>query len=287
MNYRKVYMKIILNAKKEMNDGKRPLTRYFCKNFADKYFEFHHILPRSLFPLWVKRKDNIVALTAREHLFCHQLLTKIYGSTMITALWLLSHTTKSKNHQRVKLSSKDYERLKIEYHKATSIPNIDRYGIEKANAIRNKRSESLKKAWKENPEQFGLFGIIVWNKGLDYKEIYTEEERKKFAPKSGNKGINNPFYGKKHSKESLEKMSKNRSGIDSWNKNKVCPQLAGSNNGRAKKVILLNTNEVFETITAAKKKYPMARHISECCSGAIKSAGKLNGEKLRWAYYGD
>jgi hypothetical protein len=78
MNYRHVYMLIIEHAKKEVELGLRPKSSYQRKNFPNQYFEFHHILPRSLFPLWIKRKSNLVPLTAREHFFCHQLLTKIY-----------------------------------------------------------------------------------------------------------------------------------------------------------------------------------------------------------------
>lgn len=78
MNYRHVYMLIIEHAKSEMKNGLRPKSSYYRKNFPEQYFEFHHILPRSIFPNWIKRKSNIVALTAREHFFCHQLLTKIF-----------------------------------------------------------------------------------------------------------------------------------------------------------------------------------------------------------------
>ena len=76
MNYRKVYMRIISHAKSEQLQGLR-------KKGNGNYYEAHHILPRSLFPNWIKRKSNIVLLTAREHFFCHQLLTKIFPSKQI------------------------------------------------------------------------------------------------------------------------------------------------------------------------------------------------------------
>ena len=87
MNYRHVYMLIIEHAKSEMRLGLRPKTSYYRKDFPEQYFEFHHILPRSIFPNWAKRNTNIVALTAREHFFCHQLLVKLYpGKEMVRAL---------------------------------------------------------------------------------------------------------------------------------------------------------------------------------------------------------
>lgn len=91
MNHRHVYMCIIAHAKSEMKLGLRPKNQLDKKNFPNQYFEFHHILPRSLFPLWIKRESNIVALTAREHFFCHQLLCKIYNCyEMTTALFFMS-----------------------------------------------------------------------------------------------------------------------------------------------------------------------------------------------------
>ena len=100
MNYRKVYCEIINHAKK-------------CNRLKGdgNYYEAHHILPKSLFPKWKNRKSNIVLLTAREHFFCHQLLTKIfYTPEMVYALWRLCNGTKA---QRLYCTSREYERIKL------------------------------------------------------------------------------------------------------------------------------------------------------------------------------
>ena len=113
MNYRHVYMLIIEHAKKEVSLGLRPTTKYLRKDFPNQYFEFHHILPKSLFPLWKDRKSNIVPLTAREHFFCHQLLTKIYHcNQMLYALWRF---VTAKNNKYCKVSSREYERIRLEF----------------------------------------------------------------------------------------------------------------------------------------------------------------------------
>lgn len=52
MNYRKVYMRIILHAKSEENLGIR-------KRGNGKYYEAHHILPKSLFPNWIKKNQTL------------------------------------------------------------------------------------------------------------------------------------------------------------------------------------------------------------------------------------
>ena len=111
MNYRKVYVRIISHAKSEQQKGLRPRTKNCKKGFENQYFEFHHILPKSIYPKWANRKSNMVALTAREHFFCHQLLTKIYPHS---SMWraLAAFQRKSKGQKRV-LSTRQYEICKI------------------------------------------------------------------------------------------------------------------------------------------------------------------------------
>jgi hypothetical protein len=96
-------MLIVEHAKSEEKLGLR-------KKNKGKYYESHHILPRSLFPKWKYRKRNIVLLTAREHFFCHLLLTKIYKTPeMYTAIFLMANDG---NHI---CSSKDYARIRENY----------------------------------------------------------------------------------------------------------------------------------------------------------------------------
>lgn len=108
MNYRHIYMILITKALNEQKLGLR-------KKKNGTYYEKHHILPKSMFPLWKDRPSNQVLLTAREHYFCHQLLTKIYPTKeMIFALWRLSHSSKHK------VSSREYERLRVLVGQASS-----------------------------------------------------------------------------------------------------------------------------------------------------------------------
>lgn len=109
MNYRHIYMLIIEHAKSEQKLGLRPRNTYdYRKNFKNHYFEFHHILPRKLYPLWSKNWKNIVPLTAREHYFCHELLYKIFPCReTFNALVLI--TTDRKHH----VTNRQYERAKL------------------------------------------------------------------------------------------------------------------------------------------------------------------------------
>lgn len=104
MNYRHIYMLIIERAKSEEKLGIR-------KRGNGEYYERHHILPKSMFPLWKTRKFNLVLLTAREHFFCHQLLTKIYkNGEMVHALWFLTIHNKT-----LIISSREYARIRKEF----------------------------------------------------------------------------------------------------------------------------------------------------------------------------
>ena len=107
MNYKHVYMQIVSAAKNQQKLGLRPKNKYYQKkNFQNQYFEFHHILPRSLFPNWSTKNSNIVPLTAREHFFCHRLLLKIYPCPeMFLALKYMSvdHKHSSRLYEKERL----------------------------------------------------------------------------------------------------------------------------------------------------------------------------------------
>ena len=133
MNYRHIYMIIITKAKEEMRLGLRTKGN-------GNYYEKHHILPRSLFPLWVKRESNLVLLTAREHFFCHQLLTKIFPSRQMNfALWSFL-TKNNKKPDGLKLSSKDFEVLRS-LDKSKSQETKDK--ISKANKGKKRTEECV------------------------------------------------------------------------------------------------------------------------------------------------
>lgn len=109
MNYRRVYALIVSRAKQEEKSGLR-------KKGNGNYYEAHHILPRSLFPNWIKRKSNVVLLTAREHFFCHQLLTKIYPTPqMFLALCAFINRPNTDIKEGYRVTSREYERLRIKY----------------------------------------------------------------------------------------------------------------------------------------------------------------------------
>lgn len=112
-----------------------------------------------------------------------------------------------------------------------------------------------------------LKGRISEKKNKCYIEIYGEENGLALKNKLSNshKGIqsgeNHPMYGKHHTNETKEKLTKHFS----------------------KKVIQLSLNgeivKVWDSIKSAKEELKI-NHISSCCSGKLKTCGGY-----KWKYY--
>lgn len=110
MNYEKIYKAIVENRKSIKFDG---------------YTELHHIIPRSLGGS--NDKDNLVALSAREHFICHLLLVKIHKNTsgyykMVKAFMMMFCASNNQN----RYVSKNYAWLREEFSKAKSIEQSGR-----------------------------------------------------------------------------------------------------------------------------------------------------------------
>ena len=192
MNYRHIYCKIISYAKSQEKLGLR-------KKGNGVYYERHHILPRSLFSLWTKRKSNIVLLTAREHFFCHQLLYKIYPcKEMNYALFYMAICKK----EGMKLSSRQYEKVRLEYSKYKS---EDMKG-ENNSFYGKHHSEENKKHWSELRK-----GTICGKDNPMFGKTHSDEAKQKL--REANLGSNNPFYGKHHTEEAKRKNSEKHKGL--------------------------------------------------------------------------
>lgn len=104
--YTKWYYNIIANANNRI--------------VVDQYIEKHHILPKSLGGS--NNNSNLVKLTGREHFICHVLLTKMTSGLdkkkMLHAVWCFIRS--SKNQQRIKISSRQYEKIRKELSQTLS-----------------------------------------------------------------------------------------------------------------------------------------------------------------------
>lgn len=196
MNYRHIYMLIIKHAKSEEQLGIRSKGN-------GNYYEKHHILPKSLFPLWKSRKSNLVLLTAREHYFCHQLLTKIYNNgKMIHALWFLTIHNKT-----LVFSSKDYARVREKFSEHQSRKLKGCISPNKGKKMSKETRKKLSEAHK---------GKSTWNKGKhNIYSFETLEKIKKARQKQTLEGRTNK--GCHWSKESKQNYSKAQLGCKYYN----------------------------------------------------------------------
>ena len=91
-------------------------------------------------------------------------------------------------------------------------------------------------------------------------------------------GEDSPHYGKPHSEETKQKLREKALERD----------MSGSSNPNSKKVICLDTKQIFDSgIGAQEWCGTSSKAICKCCRGNSKSSGKhpITGEKLHWMYY--
>lgn len=112
------------------------------------------------------------------------------------------------------------------------------------------------------------------SKGFHHRD--ESKQKMSISKSEAYKGEGNPFYGKKHSEESKAKMSRSRKGrvlSEEW-KEKI-------GKAQRKKVINLDTDEVFDSVKSAAEHYNLKdTHIVRVCKGKRKKTGNY-----RWSYY--
>ncbi|NDC22765.1 MAG: hypothetical protein EBZ49_01360 [Proteobacteria bacterium] len=115
MNYKKIYDSLIVKAKLENR-----------KKYRGVFYEAHHIIPKCMggegraFD-W-RTHENIVLLTAKEHLLAHLLLCEIYPNSkpLKYALFsMVSYKNKGRKNN-LKVSIRQYERIREEFSKINS-----------------------------------------------------------------------------------------------------------------------------------------------------------------------
>lgn len=254
MNYRHVYMLIVEHAKSEMKSGLRPKNQRDKKNFQSQYFEMHHVLPRSLYPNWVKRKSNIVALTAREHFFCHKLLTKIYPCDKMEYALFAFFMIQSNGERQISL--RDYENLRILASKKASIEakNHKFYRGEEHYAFGKTLEERVGKTQAE---------IIKRKMSLSHKgQTVSEENRNKLSLLLKGKSFEE-MYGEEKAKEMKEKL---RNVKHDWDVNVSDESILKRkiNSPRCIHVLDKQTNITYYSLRDLEKVFKVDRHkISE------------------------
>jgi len=181
---------------KDIQD-KRWLKRY-CKFI--EYFrkgkkensQYHHILPQSLYPKFVKCEWNIVALSFREHYIAHFLLAKALGGKMWYA-WNMMNNLSPK-----KINSRLYEKARGEFSKVLS-KRMSEDNPMSRKSVKEKmiKSKTGKKLSLQTIERMRLAHSQRTN---HYKHTDETKEKLRIARKKQK----DPRKGTKHREESKE-----------------------------------------------------------------------------------
>jgi hypothetical protein len=178
----------------------------------DTYVEKHHIIPRSLGGS--DDANNIVKLTAREHLVCHQLLIKmttgIQKSKMAFAAWRMVFS--SSKHKRVKVTSRVYQILKSEMATAArersksyrhSDQSKKKIAQSKTGKSRNvtwgdkiSKANTGKKRGPASPE--AILANSISHKGLSNGPMSESAKKKLSSSKTGGKIQIDPVTGRRY-----------------------------------------------------------------------------------------
>lgn len=268
MNYLKNYNDYVAYVKNEVKLGNRPRTKQTKKHF-NGYWEFHHIIPKSLGG--DNSEDNLIPLTAREHFLAHYLLTKIYSEGVAHSKMVFAFIRCCNgNEPLIKFqSSRLYEKIKLE--------------------LDSQRGERIKQWHKNNPELSKAAAIKMKEtrtKNGSYGKM-TDETKAKVSSSLHKYYEENP--------EAKEKLKKQFKGI--WNcteeqKQKYYEAKAKStyrpsdetkakiiesnrkNSPFAKKIICVETNEEFYSISDLARKLEMPRHK---VGWAVHNNSEING----------
>lgn len=250
MNYRKVYLEIIKKAKQENRVKGNGI-----------YYEAHHVLPRSIFPLWSKRKSNIVLLTGREHFFCHQLLTKIFPcrEMHIALFYMANNSGRLYGH----CTSKEYARLRT--------------------LVSEERSILCKAMWHNKDFLKKYYETRNTDEYLSrVRKLYDSENWKNFYREEKNKFWSDPEKRKMCVDRMREVLSDpiKRNALIARTKEACCEKVKNIETG----IIFNSMLEAAEWAGLAKSSSPK---IGMCCRKERACAGKTpNGEKATWEYVG-
>lgn len=198
-------------------------------NVKNKYYEKHHIVPKSFNIGGEKDIHNYVYVSIREHFILHKLLTKMfigkYKQKMQYAFWSMCHLCHK--HTR-NISSKYYQSAKQEFL------NAKKY-YKHTEETRKKISNSLKGKFcgSKNP-MFGIKGDkhpLYGKTSYFYGHKHTEETKYKIHLNNIKRKQSPNGYHTKETREKISTTLKNKSfiWITNGKENKYIPLIDLSN----------------------------------------------------------
>jgi hypothetical protein len=169
----------------------------------DEYYEKHHIIPKSLGGS--NKKENIAKLTAREHFICHWLLTKMTeGENQKKMAYACKRMMHSAGHKqkRYKITGRLYEQLRHNLNQILKNRQFTDEWLDKLRVSAQRRANNEGEHAK-NIRRDTMIKVNKNRKG-EKRPWQSGENNHFFGVRMI--GTLNPFFGKKHTEESLMKM---------------------------------------------------------------------------------
>ncbi|MCE2730444.1 MAG: HNH endonuclease [Sphingomonadaceae bacterium] len=276
MDYKRIYDQFIADRR----------TKEKALRASGKYFERHHITPRSMGG--TNDAGNMIALTAGDHYFAHECLARILGGGMWGALYFMSHIN-SKSAKGFFARRWQYETARENY--AKNLPeHIVHVGSRLAdNAKRlaalsdyfsNTDHGAAVKARYENTEYYER-----WRQAQ--KDAWTPDRRKATGEKTRSLWATDEYRNKMRNRKSpwsgrggeLAEIMKDRWVDHTFRTKMLCRKYSVATQFKGVKVINVDTGEIFDSSLKAAEKYEVS---GAAIRAAIKHSRKSAG--FRWAH---
>jgi hypothetical protein len=181
----------------------------------DGYSERHHIIPKSMGG--TDARNNLIALTPRQHFVAHWMLWKAYGGSMGRAFFMMSNFGKYG-----KVNSRTYAMARADYSEQVSIQMTGKVMPPISEKTRQKMSESAigRKVSDETKakisastlgkKRYSDFGrrVSEAKKGKDNGRTgYQQSQETRNKIRQAQVGALNHMHGRKHSMETRMKMA--------------------------------------------------------------------------------
>lgn len=294
MNYEKAYYDYIDYVKtlnRDRND--------------EEFYELHHIVPKSMGGN--NSEDNLVLLTFREHYLAHYLLWKIYGNKKVAfSFWMMNFDSNRRKISGFKINSRLYKKIREEFieinsKKVICLETAEIFNSQKEASIKNNLCDgwSIRLSIRFKNKTANGYHWEDYNEEKDYTktEYYLKPHRKYknrlirledckiyntiydascdngvsrsslFSAIDKKNRTSNGYHWEKYDEEKDYTKTKHYGESQTFNSN-------------YKKVVCLETAEIFESQQEAARRYniKISGDIRKSCENKKRTIGGYHWE---------
>ncbi|EHV3815201.1 hypothetical protein K0N88_001191 [Salmonella enterica] len=167
-------------------------------------YEIHHIIARSMGG--TNHPNNLVYITPREHFTAHHILARLYGGSLASAFWLMSHKKQGSNNRSYPVTSRQYataKSLALPFQRAHAKGNKGRLGQPLSDEMKAKISAALKGR---------VSGMAGKNHSSETKTRIAESSKGRKHTEESRLKMSMALTGLKRSAEQIHRMSESHRG---------------------------------------------------------------------------